>query len=207
MNQFLNNIDRQYDTVGRLSVKDKEMMTQVSMSSCNRFENSMETSRQNDGNNPMKGNLSTTPKDTSFMTEENLKKIYMPKRIKFWRHSVAKIYILGIIFFSSVSGGYIRIKKYNNYLWVLEACLILCCYVLSWFHRQYIGMIVSSSYYSRGSHYWISLHYRWYVVALIAAVILCTRSLNWCRFNAIMPWRRVWSDGERGHVPFYKLGV
>ena len=32
---------------------------------------------------PAKAKLSTTPKDTSFMTEEKLKKIYMPKRIEF----------------------------------------------------------------------------------------------------------------------------
>ena len=37
MNTVWNNTDRQYDTAGRLSVKDKEMMNQVSMTSCNRF--------------------------------------------------------------------------------------------------------------------------------------------------------------------------
>jgi len=35
------------------------------------------------GKSPMKPSLSSTPKDTSFMTEEKLKKIYMPKRIEF----------------------------------------------------------------------------------------------------------------------------
>jgi len=83
MDHALNNNDYQYDTVGRLSVKDKEMMTQVSMSSCNRFESSMETSGENNCNSPTKTSFSTTPKDTAFMTEENLKKIYMPKRIEF----------------------------------------------------------------------------------------------------------------------------
>mmetsp|Transcript_28010 Transcript_28010/g.65839 ORF Transcript_28010/g.65839 Transcript_28010/m.65839 type:complete len:85 (+) Transcript_28010:207-461(+) len=84
MDQSLNNNDYQYDTVSRLSTIDKEMMTQVSMSSCNRFEVHNETSSENGSKSPAKATgLSTTPKDTSFMTEERLKKIYLPKKIEF----------------------------------------------------------------------------------------------------------------------------
>mmetsp|Transcript_5283 Transcript_5283/g.12583 ORF Transcript_5283/g.12583 Transcript_5283/m.12583 type:complete len:83 (-) Transcript_5283:405-653(-) len=82
MEQAMNNMDYQYDTTCRLSAEDKQMMTRVS--SCNRFtETSTGTSLKTNGTSPVKPSLSTTPQDTSFMTEEKLKKIYMPKKIEF----------------------------------------------------------------------------------------------------------------------------
>eukprot|EP00531_Pseudo-nitzschia_arenysensis_P005652 CAMPEP_0116123914 /NCGR_PEP_ID=MMETSP0329-20121206/5004_1 /TAXON_ID=697910 /ORGANISM="Pseudo-nitzschia arenysensis, Strain B593" /LENGTH=81 /DNA_ID=CAMNT_0003617865 /DNA_START=49 /DNA_END=294 /DNA_ORIENTATION=+ len=81
MEQAMNNMDYQYDTTCRLSAEDKQMMT----AGCNRFSDSPNgTSLENNGSSPAaKPSLSTTPQDTSFMTEEKLKKIYMPKRIEF----------------------------------------------------------------------------------------------------------------------------
>eukprot|EP00537_Pseudo-nitzschia_pungens_P005839 CAMPEP_0172371130 /NCGR_PEP_ID=MMETSP1060-20121228/41255_1 /TAXON_ID=37318 /ORGANISM="Pseudo-nitzschia pungens, Strain cf. cingulata" /LENGTH=75 /DNA_ID=CAMNT_0013096653 /DNA_START=122 /DNA_END=349 /DNA_ORIENTATION=+ len=67
--------DYEYDTTGRLSAADNKMMSQV----CFAF--SEGDSTENDASSPMK--LSTTPQDTSFMTEEKMKKILMPKKIQF----------------------------------------------------------------------------------------------------------------------------
>lgn len=84
MNQQSNSTDYAHDTTGRLSATDKEMMAQVSMTNCNRIAGfSEEALTKNNASSPT---LSTTPRDSSFLTEERMKNICMPKRIDFWRY-------------------------------------------------------------------------------------------------------------------------
>eukprot|EP00536_Pseudo-nitzschia_multiseries_P009721 jgi/Psemu1/306771/fgenesh1_kg.279_\ len=75
MSQQSINTDYEYDVKGRLSAADKEMMSH----GCFAFPE--EDLTKTDASSPTK--LSTTPENTSFMTEEKMKKIGMPKRIKF----------------------------------------------------------------------------------------------------------------------------
>ncbi|OEU20729.1 hypothetical protein FRACYDRAFT_267738 [Fragilariopsis cylindrus CCMP1102] len=77
MNGQSNSVD--HDMVGRLSTIDTQMMMQKDadvLYKCSREPD------KNDISSPTV-TLSSTPQDTAFMTEENMKKIHMPKRIEF----------------------------------------------------------------------------------------------------------------------------
>lgn len=68
MNEASKSVD--HDMVGRLTTTDTQMMYK-----CSKWELSHE--------NDMNGTLCSTPQDNKFMTEKNMKKIIMPKRIEF----------------------------------------------------------------------------------------------------------------------------
>mmetsp|Transcript_14672 Transcript_14672/g.23764 ORF Transcript_14672/g.23764 Transcript_14672/m.23764 type:complete len:80 (-) Transcript_14672:224-463(-) len=75
------NADCPYDKTGRLTNEDKEMMGHISLDKCNLLERSMAANSNPAGSGS--NSLSSTPQNTSFMTEENMKKILMPKKIEF----------------------------------------------------------------------------------------------------------------------------
>ena len=70
-----------FDKCGRLSSEDMAMLSNAKM-----LEQRMESSTTPSETTPATTaptSLASTPVDTSFMTEENMKKIYLPKKIEF----------------------------------------------------------------------------------------------------------------------------
>ena len=77
-----------FDKMGRLSNEDREMAGRVQLSNAKMLEQNMESNSATTSPNETPvttapTSLASTPVDTSFMTEENMKKIYLPKKIEF----------------------------------------------------------------------------------------------------------------------------
>jgi hypothetical protein len=79
-----------FDKTGRMSAEDQEMAGRLQLTNFEKLQNLESTATPHEHHIPNESpsttaptSLASTPQDTSFMTEEKMKSIYLPKKIDF----------------------------------------------------------------------------------------------------------------------------